>query len=410
MKAGTWIPAALALALVGTSASAQNRAPSPGAAGAGRTGVRPGGVGTGGRTPGGVGTRAVAPGTVGTGNPRPVTGQTRFQPSTGGFYGGGGFYNGGPQNTGGMVAGDQANTGAQQGGATARGANASRPARRGSDRVRFGPRAQAELKNPPGAFRPGQAAVNAQARGERVVAPDPVVANRANDPIKWRDPAARSGNTGRFGPRARAELKNRPGAFRPAQSAVNAQARGDREVAPDPVVTNRANDPIAWTNRRAGGGNAGRFGPRAQQELANPAGALRPGRNAGAAGGSGEDTEDPSLLSTMESRMRSRPFIEGTVVAADENRVQVRYKADAETGTLNFKPDWVYFYTNRGRLTSAATEPGLVTRGMKVLIPEMTAAQIRASAANNRPAATRSRTSTPRSRPAARVLSNRVVR
>jgi len=67
----------------------------------------------------------------------------------------------------------------------------------------------------------------------------------------------------------------------------------------------------------------------------------------------------------------NRPLVEATIVRDGATGVQVAYMVDGQRHTARLPSEDVYFFRTDGELASVGSEPGAVSAGDTVLVPEV---------------------------------------
>src|SRR6185503_17683248 len=75
------------------------------------------------------------------------------------------------------------------------------------------------------------------------------------------------------------------------------------------------------------------------------------------------------IAKRMQDLMAERPFREGVVASVSARSVSVRYQVARESRAARFAPDEVFFFQPDGRAATAASQPGLLHTGDRVLVP-----------------------------------------
>lgn len=85
-----------------------------------------------------------------------------------------------------------------------------------------------------------------------------------------------------------------------------------------------------------------------------------------------QSAEQSEVVNRMQEVMNNRPLREGTVVTTGATAFKVRYRADGMNHTERVPVADVFFFRGDGELASAATRPGAIHAGDRVLIPQAT--------------------------------------
>jgi hypothetical protein len=83
-----------------------------------------------------------------------------------------------------------------------------------------------------------------------------------------------------------------------------------------------------------------------------------------------QSAEQSEVVNRMQEVMNNRPLREGTVVTTGATAFKVRYHADGVSHTERVPVEDVFFFQGDGQLSSAATRPGALHAGDRVLIPQ----------------------------------------
>ena len=83
-----------------------------------------------------------------------------------------------------------------------------------------------------------------------------------------------------------------------------------------------------------------------------------------------QSAEQTEVVNRMQEVMNNRPLREGTVVTTGATAYKVRYHADGASHTERVPVADVFFFQGDGELASAATKPGAIHAGDRVLIPQ----------------------------------------
>lgn len=83
-----------------------------------------------------------------------------------------------------------------------------------------------------------------------------------------------------------------------------------------------------------------------------------------------QSSDQEALSRSLQDLSANRPLHSGTVVRVSDQEVEVKYQDGSEMRTAKFPPKEVFYFRSNGDLANAASNPGELKPGDRVLIPE----------------------------------------